>query len=63
VRLVADIECRTGKAVYLTYDHAAASIKAFARSDRKQKGYLHPYRCPVCRQWHVGSPSRASQFK
>lgn len=55
VQLVSDLKCRTGKAVYLTYEHAATSIKAFRRSGRKMQGVLRPYRCPYCRNWHVGT--------
>lgn len=57
-RLIAEERCRTGKAIYLSYDHAVMSIRAFKRSGRGKQGGLHPYRCPICRSWHVGAPTR-----
>lgn len=62
-KLVSDIVCRTGKAVYLDYSHALVSIKAFRRNGRKMQGVLRPYRCPYCRNWHVGAPTPSGKAK
>lgn len=46
-------DCPTGKVV-LTKEHAELAAR---RGRRRRDKPLGEYRCQVCGQWHVGSPS------
>ena len=61
ISLVAEQRCPTGKAIYLTYEHALTGIKAFRRSRHAVNGPLHPYRCRTCRCWHVGASTKGKE--
>jgi hypothetical protein len=40
-----------GKTTFLTWDQANKAARKMRRANDKS---LAPYRCPYCRQWHIG---------
>jgi hypothetical protein len=48
-----DIACN-GKPGMATRGHAEKAIKTMMRA-RRRRANLAPYRCKVCKRWHVGS--------
>lgn len=61
--------CPSGKTVYATPGEAARMVELIAKrskygnpKSRKRPGTsrLMHYRCPMCRQWHIGHSPRAA---
>ncbi len=48
-------EC-TRKRAYSSEEEARRVVRSFRRSLPAYDGrWLYPYRCPWCRQWHIGN--------
>jgi hypothetical protein len=45
--------CPTGKIVYSSARAAQESLR-YIRKPGEEGGRLRPYKCPQCKQWHLG---------
>lgn len=48
----------SGKVAFMCFDHAVRQTKRWRQRDRREAGGYKPYRCPHCRQWHLGRDGR-----
>lgn len=51
--------CETGKRGFITRAEAAATVRVMERRKRIKSGKLgggklEPYRCPFCKEYHIG---------
>jgi len=47
----------TGKQAFASYTAASRAIRPGKVRVLSGRGDIHPYRCSICRAWHIGSNS------
>jgi hypothetical protein len=55
-----DVLCRTGKIQYATSGEAAQTITHLRARDKSRKKTT-PYKCPFCREWHLGNTDESAR--